>query len=122
MAVAASGGVTRRAKRPRRTAKSCGPGAATLASIPLARAGAATVTRKAAHRGEHERSRKTIARGKPARSAKPVVDLLVCLFSLHARLRARSAPGFPCALSLEREEGTAKPRAPSRRGNKSAVA
>ena len=29
-------------------------------------AGPATVTIKAAHRGEHERNRKTIARGKPA--------------------------------------------------------
>jgi len=36
-----------------RTAKSCGPGAATLASIRPACAGTATVTTKAAHRGEH---------------------------------------------------------------------
>src|SRR5215470_3265664 len=49
----------------RRTAKSCGPGAATLASIRPACAGTATVTKKAAHRGEHEVSRQTIARGKP---------------------------------------------------------
>src|SRR5262245_47675698 len=48
-----------------RTAKSCGPGAATLASIRPACAGTATVTIKAAHRGEHEGNRKTIARGKP---------------------------------------------------------
>src|SRR6201990_3555785 len=48
-----------------RTAKSCGPGAATLASIRPACAGLATVTTKAAHRGEHEVSRKAIARGKP---------------------------------------------------------
>jgi len=37
-----------------RTAKSCGPGAATLASIRPACSGSATVTIKAAHRGEHE--------------------------------------------------------------------
>src|SRR5256885_16519299 len=43
-----------RAKRPQRTAKSCGPGAATLASIRPACAGLATVTIKAAHRGELE--------------------------------------------------------------------
>src|SRR5262245_49347472 len=36
-----------------------------LASIRPACAGAATVTIKAAHRGEHEVSRKTIALGKP---------------------------------------------------------
>src|SRR5205085_9315295 len=65
MDAVASGGLARRAKRPQRTAKSCGPGAATVASIPLARAGWATVTTNAAHRGEHEVSRQTIARGKP---------------------------------------------------------
>src|SRR5690349_24155937 len=53
------------AKTRRRTAKSCGPGAATLASIRPARAGTATVATKAVHRGEYEVSRKTIARGKP---------------------------------------------------------
>src|ERR1043166_2530160 len=46
------------AKRWPRTAKSCGPGAATLASIRPAFAGTATVTKKAAHRGEHEGNRK----------------------------------------------------------------
>jgi hypothetical protein len=56
---------SRRAKRSQRTAKSCGPGAATLASIRPACAGLATVARKAVHRGEHEISRKAIARGKP---------------------------------------------------------
>src|SRR5262245_34935752 len=54
-----------RAKRSQRTAKSCGPGAATVASIGTACAGSATVTKNAAHRGEHEVSRKAIARGKP---------------------------------------------------------
>ena len=48
-----------------RTAKSCGPGAATVASIRSACAGLATVTTNAAHRGEHEGNRKTIARGRP---------------------------------------------------------
>jgi hypothetical protein len=42
-----------RAKRPRRTAKSCGPGAATLASIRPACAGLATGAIKAVPRGEH---------------------------------------------------------------------
>ena len=65
MDAAASGGVSRRTKTPQRTAKSCGPGAATLASIRPACVGLATVTIKAAHRGEHEVSRKAIARGKP---------------------------------------------------------
>src|ERR1700741_97445 len=54
-----------RARTRQRTAKSCGPGAATLASIRPARAGTATVATKAVHRGEHEGNRQTIARGKP---------------------------------------------------------
>src|SRR4030095_1257207 len=64
MDAVASGAWTGR-KRWQRTAKSCGPGAATLASIRPACAGTATVTKKAAHRGEREVSRQTIARGKP---------------------------------------------------------
>jgi hypothetical protein len=52
-------------RRVKRTAKSCGPDASTLAfksagSIPLA-----TVTRKPDHRGDHVISRNTIARGMP---------------------------------------------------------
>jgi hypothetical protein len=58
-------GFARRTKSLQRTAKSCGPVAATVASIRPARAGLATVTKSAAHRGEHEVSRKAIARGKP---------------------------------------------------------
>jgi hypothetical protein len=54
-----------RAKRLRRTAKSCGPGAATVASIRPACAGSATVARNAVHRGEHEVNRQTFARGRP---------------------------------------------------------
>ena len=52
-------------RRLQRTAKSCGPGAATLASIRPACAGTATVAIKAVHRGEHEGNRETIARGRP---------------------------------------------------------
>jgi len=52
-------------KRPQRTAKSCGPGAATLASSRPRGISSATVAKQAAHRGEHEVSRKAIARGKP---------------------------------------------------------
>jgi hypothetical protein len=34
-----------------------------------------------------------------------VVTTLVCFFISHARLRARHAPGIPCALCLQRVEG-----------------
>ena len=40
----------------------------------------------------------TIARGKPECLAELVVTTLVCFFILQTRLRARLAPGFPCAL------------------------
>src|SRR6266436_7577515 len=71
----------------------------------------ATVTTKPGHRGEHEVSRKTIARGMPGRSGVTVVTMLVCFFHLHARLRARRAPGIPCALCLSGRTVLAKPRA-----------
>jgi len=41
---------------------------------------------------------KPFARGKPGRSGVTCGDLLVCFSLLHARLRVRRAPGFPCAL------------------------
>ena len=58
-----------------------------------------TVANKPGHRGEHEGNRKTIARGMPGDAGVTVVTMLVCFFILHARLRARRAPGIPCALS-----------------------
>src|SRR5713226_1209781 len=60
----ASGVFLRRTKTPKRTAKSCGPGAAMLA-LSLWSNSQVTVAKKPAHRGEHEVSRKPIARGKP---------------------------------------------------------
>jgi hypothetical protein len=53
-------------RRVRRTAKSCGPDAPTLASSSReASFLGATVARKPGHRGEREISRKTIAQGMP---------------------------------------------------------
>src|SRR5712671_3185112 len=60
-----------------RTAKSCGSDAPGLASS-LREDAQATVTTKPGHRGEHEVSRKTIARGMPGRSGVTVVTMLVC--------------------------------------------
>jgi hypothetical protein len=51
-------------KRLRRTAKSCGPGAATLA-LPAGACSRTTGARKAASPGRARISRKTIARGRP---------------------------------------------------------
>ena len=47
----------------RRTAKSCGPGAATLALSFAGSFPQVTVANKPAHRGEHEVNRKAIAQG-----------------------------------------------------------
>jgi hypothetical protein len=63
-ALASARSMSRGRKRSRRTAKSCGPGAATLASSRWSDR-SATVAKQAVHRGEHEVSRKAIARGKP---------------------------------------------------------
>jgi hypothetical protein len=41
---------------------------------------------------------KTIARGMPDVFGVTVVTYSVCFFHLHPRLRARRAPGIPCAL------------------------
>src|SRR3954462_10768106 len=86
MDAAASGGFACRTKRSRRTAKSCGPGAATVASILREDIPQTTVTKNAAHRGEHEVSRKAIARGKPG-----------CLGGTCSRCPCAQHMGCPCA-------------------------
>src|SRR5207253_6249086 len=102
-----------------RTAKSCGPGAATLASIRPACAGLATVTIKAAHRGEYEVSRKAIARGKPGCPGCTcgLTRVHFCSTPTHTGLRAQSAPGFPCALLFRARADNASPGRKMRRGN-----
>ena len=60
----ASGVFSRRTKTPKRTAKSCGPGAAMLALSSWSHP-QVTVANKPAHRGERDISRKAIARGRP---------------------------------------------------------
>src|SRR6266540_1249761 len=59
----------------------------------------ATVSNKPGHRGEHEVSRKTIARGMPGdfRCDRGDYARVLCFIS-HARLRVHQAPGIPCAL------------------------
>jgi hypothetical protein len=60
-----------------------------------------TVAKEPGHRGEHEGSRKTIARGKPGVSVWTCSDYArVLCFISHARLRVQRAPGFPCALAF----------------------
>jgi hypothetical protein len=52
------------------------------------------------HRGERAESRKPLRREGRVVRLEPVVTMLVCFHLLHARLRVRPAPGFPCALCL----------------------
>jgi hypothetical protein len=89
-----------RTKTHQRTAKSCGPGAATLASSWR------EVSRQRRWQKRPLTGESTKQPLKPLRgesrdvSAVPVVKP-VCFLSLvsHTGLRAQSAPGFPCALS-----------------------
>src|SRR5882672_12672229 len=55
----------KRRTRPMRTAKSCGPDAAVLASNRRKQASADDGGKRAVHRGEHEVSRKATAQGRP---------------------------------------------------------
>ena len=104
-------GVLHPTKRRRRTAKSCGPGAATLASIRPACAGSATGARKAVPRGEREVSRQTIARG---RSGCPgcTCQIRVRFFTTVAHGAAGAAGARPSPRPLsKREQRIGKTRA-----------
>src|SRR6476646_6332548 len=90
-----------------RTAKSCRSDAPMLASS-LREEAQMTVSNKLGHRGEHEVSRKTIARGMPGRSGVTVVTTLGCLFSFGPEAAAHQAPGIPCALYSRRRERSCK--------------
>src|SRR6266568_5589872 len=72
----------------------------------------ATVSNKPGHRGEHEVSRKTIARGMPGdfRCDRGDYARVLCFIS-HARLRVHRAPGIPCALCFLGQMDFVKARA-----------
>src|SRR5207237_5301876 len=100
-----------------RTAKSCGPGAATLASIRPACAGAATVTKKAAHRGEHEGNRKTIARGRPGCSGCTCSDYARVLFCFAREAAGAISARLPRALCSREGQRDCTTRAKTYREN-----
>ena len=88
-------GVARRAIQAR-TAKSCGPGIPTLVSSLRMIEPQATVAKEPGHRGEHEISSKTIARGRPGELAEPVVTTLVCFVLFCTRgCGCIERPAFP---------------------------
>src|SRR5205814_2709456 len=83
-------------------------------------AGMATVTKNAAHRGEHEVSRKTIARGKPGCLGCTCL-IRVRFFHFCTRCCGRSQrPAFPAPSVRERGDELAKLRRKPRRENESA--
>src|SRR6201988_3476987 len=95
-------------KRRQRTAKSCGPGAATVASSQRAYP-ADDGGKKRRSPGRARISRKAIAWGKPGcLGCSCLIRVLLSLPS-HTVLRAQSAPGFPCALYTKRDNEFARP-------------
>ena len=109
---AAVSGEQQRAGRmmPKRTAKSCRSDAPMQASS-LREAAQATVSNKPGHRGEHEVSRKTIARGMPGRSGVTVVTTLVCLFFCTRGCGCIARPAFPAPSDIRGRNVFGKPRA-----------
>ena len=106
--------------RLRRTAKTCGPDAATLASMHLGafdfpgRNGG----KRAVLRGEHVISRKAIAQGMSDVLRCPVCSCAHFLCTLRMRPRVQRASGIPCALCLSRgREVSSQNSGASRRGN-----
>jgi hypothetical protein len=107
---------SRRTKTPGRTAKSCGPDAATLASSRQEIFPPATVARKAAHRGEHEVSRKAIAQGMsdclrcPVCSCAPFLRSLAHETAGAARTRHSLRPRFSRGAMRWQSSGEIAPR------------
>ena len=91
-----------RTKRPQRTAKSCGPGAATVASIHAGLCWHGNGDKKRRSPGRVRISRQTIARGRPGCLGCTWLIRVRPFYHLHTVLRAQSAPGFPCALFSRR--------------------
>src|SRR5436190_12540617 len=94
------------ARRPAklRTAKSCGPGAATVASIRAGPCWRGNGDKERRSPGRTRISRQTIARGKSGCLGCTCLIRVRFFLPLHTVLRAQSAPGFPCALSKGEEQ------------------
>ena len=115
------GRVARRMTRAR-TAKACGPDAPWLASSlwigdvglsgPTRRDPQATVTKRSWTPGRARSISCKPSRGEGrVAPVEPVVNVLMCFFTLHMRLRVQPAPGLPCALCLAEGRRCCKTRA-----------
>jgi hypothetical protein len=109
-----------RTKRGQRTAKSCGPGAATLASIPAGLCWRGNGDKKGRSPGRARISRQTIARGRPGCPGCTCQIRVRSFYPLHTVLRAPPAPGLPCALCSRGSNEMARLRRKSRRENEGA--
>ena len=101
-----------RRARVKRTAKSCGPDAAVLASSCADRFLRDDGGKRAVHRGEHEVSRKATAQGRPGCSA--CTCMLVCAFSVRNCTRDRGCsahPVFPAPSVFQGGQTKCQPRA-----------
>jgi hypothetical protein len=104
----------RRRTAPKRTAKSCGPGAPTLAPSRVVTSRAMMGARKPGSPGRSRISRNTIAQGMPDDLAEPVVTAACFLFCRRAMVRP--SPGIPCALLFSEGRERCMTRVRSRRG------
>jgi hypothetical protein len=82
----------------------------------LREAARATVSNKHGHRGEHEVSRKTIARGMPGVSGVTVVTMLVCFFHCTRGCGRIERPAFPAPSIVGSGETVLQTSGASRRG------
>ena len=113
-------GLACRTRRSRRTVKSCGPGAATLA-LRRRRLSRRQRGQERPLPGESTYKPPNIARGKPGcLGCTCQIRVRSCRYPLHTVLRAQSAPGFPCASLPRRGATRCKNPDISRRGNASA--
>src|SRR5436190_4247578 len=94
------------AKSLQRTAKSCGPGAATVAPIHAGPCWHGNGDKKRRSPGRARISRKAIARGKPGCLGCTCQTRVRSCYPLHTVLRAQSAPGFSLRLSFGEERRT----------------
>jgi hypothetical protein len=96
----------------KRTAKSCGPDAPTLASSSWEASFSGMTVAKQPVTGESTKETvKPLRREGRSVSAEPVCSCAHFLCILHTRPRVQRAPGFPCALYSARARKIHKPRA-----------
>ena len=102
----------------RRTVKSCGPGAATLASIPVCLCGPGNGGKRGRSPGRARSKPPNHCAGKAGMSGRYLSNPCASSTTHCTRcLRVPPAPGLPCALYPKRTQRNSKTRAKTSRGN-----